>query len=130
MAEVLSARPNLCFLISLAVVTFPGPFIELCVRMVVLEQGYLYGCSGQREGASFSGENWYPAGATRALVSARCVASGRLCPMWALSQDLSLTLFFFLSKPTGKYLFLSHVLSVFVLRFTALLLLFSLFQRF
>lgn len=76
-------------------VTFPGPFIELCVRMVVLEPGYLYGCSGQREGAPLGGENWYPEGATRALLLAHCVALDRLCPTWAHSQDLSLTSFFF-----------------------------------
>lgn len=131
-ADVLSIHPNLYFLISLVAVTIPEVFIEQCVRMVVLEQGCLCGCSGQWEGASFSGDNWYPEGATRALTLAHCVALNRLCPMWAQSQYLSLTLFFFfLPKPTGKYLFLLHVLSVFVLRFRALLLLmFSLFQQF
>lgn len=46
-AEVLSACPNLCFLISLAAWTFPGRLTELCARTVVLEEGFLFGCSGQ-----------------------------------------------------------------------------------
>lgn len=39
-------------------VKFSGCFIELYVRMVALERGYLCGCSEQQTGELLSGENW------------------------------------------------------------------------
>lgn len=113
-ADVLSIHPNLYFLISLVAVTIPEVFIEQCVRMVVLEQGCLCGCSGQWEEASFSGDNWYPEGATRALTLAHCVALNRLCPMWAQSQYLSLTLFFFFSQSQQENICFFYMFSVYL----------------